>query len=308
MSENYQWVTEALDHLDPALLEDLDGGADKTKARRPAPRRVLLVAACICALLVVGAVAAEIAGIQVGDLSLAGKIVRVNRDTGEHEGFYEDHEGFTVVAPDGFSWDRVSKELWEAVAQASGDDYRICFDSRAELEEFLGFSLPENPILDGAEEIIRTCFAGTKYETQGFADLYVGKAEDGSPAFMQVEAACRLPNPDHEPHTQQDSGYNEWCSGKELLLYLSIGASEGGYSQSWIYPGGIKLVREDYVTPNGLPVVILRDDTHADTSDYQQYHVNFALDGIAFSIRSSFPPCVDGLGILKTILDAYQVS
>lgn len=317
MKEDSGRILEALDHLDPALLEDMDG--QTTVKRRSVPMRILLAAACVAGLLMIGAVAVEvITGIQVGDLSLAGKFVGINEDTGEYEELYEDREGITVIAPDGFSWSRASKELWDMVAQAPEDRYYAYFDSQDELEKFLGFSLPKNSVLDEAEEgSTNHCVKEDDFERfdHPFALLDIWKWEDGSPDSLSINAGYYIQNPAHEPHDQrrehEDSGYAEYsCGGARLFLDLSVAAREQGrtFFQSYVFGNkeDTKLVREDYVTPNGLPVVIIREEDNA--SDYQHYHVHFALDGMGFSFWVSWPPCVDAEAILKSILDAYEVS
>lgn len=138
MTEDSGRILEALDHLDPALIEDMDGQA--TVKRRSTPMRVVLAAACVGVLLVVAVVAAEV---------VKGGFMRIYRGTGENSNvFYFGADGDIERIP----VENLSPEL-----QSLADLYRdeafhmehLGFDSWEEAEDFLGRNIMDNPLLTG---------------------------------------------------------------------------------------------------------------------------------------------------------------
>ncbi len=152
MKENRDWITETLDHLDPALIEDMDG---QTKAkRRPAPVRVLMAAACICALLVTAAMAAEAMGFDFVMLFHKGEektftyVIHGSDELLEGSSIFEiDGSGIMERIP----LNELSPALQELGEKRKDEDWygeERFFASWAEAEEFLGRKLAYNAALE----------------------------------------------------------------------------------------------------------------------------------------------------------------
>lgn len=313
MKENDRWLTEAMDHLDPALIEDMDGQA--TAKRRPAPVRVLLIAACVTGALILGAVAAEMAGIWVSPILPGNELGWVFPSENP-----EDYSGYVVHGVEGFSWDKVSEEL-KAEAEKEPELYRVYFNSQAELEAALGFALPYNPVLEAAPEGQgHSRPAGSEEVIHSFGDIEVIIGNNGKATGIAVDTHYIIGNPEHTTHKiylpiseeDRERGVVEsymTCTGEATVSVRYLGDANSSYM--YLYRvRDTELTREDYVTSNGIAAVIIQEVSSSDDHDeIRGYTAHLAVDGMAVTIsfRSS-NDCVDQEGILKSILDAYPAS
>lgn len=309
MRENGAWVSEALDHLDPALLEDLEGAAG-TKARRPVPVRALLAAACICGALVIGAVAAEALGFDFVKIFQGEEkpIVYVNlKDYGLGERvevgtLYEvDGSGLMSSIPLG----ELSPALQEIQEQYKDEDWyseNVGFDSWAEAEEFLGRELADNAVLDGME--YGTRFANAKEDWQKKACSVGAFIKYGE--LSSVDVATKYLMPVSQGGNTVNTGisvYADLFIGEESPSYPAFGFMDTGY---WAAEG-----QEGYLTANGLETVIIslkqaRDDNIMPNGEY---HAFFFLRGVRFRVEVSYFCAEDQetvLAGLKQVLDAFE--
>ena len=293
-------MQEALGQIDPILLEE--AGTQTGKHRRSVPVRVLTVAACLAAVLAVGAVAAELAGFQVSRI-LSGQELFPDGlpDTWEGDGDVENYTGYKVSNEESFAWDKVSDELRAAVAQAPDHYYAGYFDSQAELEEFLGFSLPQNSLLASAQESA----AGYQFDdeekiTHAFSRLFVSGTSDGEPSNLWLLASYSLQEHEHaNPAEAAD------CRGR-INVHLNIhGHSGNGHSITYSYQNWI-LTQETYVTAGGWEATIIQTAYEA-RPDAEIYVAFLPLDGLTVEIQVGGDECVDAKEVLKSLLDAYDI-
>ena len=313
MKENDRWLTEAMDHLDPALIEDMDGQA--AVKRRPAPMRVMLVAACICALLAVGAVAVSIAG---------------NLD---------------------FPWGDISTEAKVAIHTANAenlDPSHIAivqtFDSQKELREFLAIPIPQNAYLDEPpvwvpEDWLKAEEQLAELTSHSFAVLR-NRSEmriDNEGGYGSVH--CRLSATETENahsrtlfaeshYTIVKDGFSfetgNWTIPFNVYMYATwfddkLLAQYGPFdiiamARERTEEDGL-IFREEYTTAAGLEAVIcgIKDiPSEGESIDSVAIEATFESGG-AYYVHSM---CVfypdeetmkEAVDILKSILDAYEV-
>ena len=303
MTHNDFLMQEALGQLDPALLEEAE--IHTAKRRRSVPARVLMAAACLAAALAAGAVAAELAGFQVSRILSGHELFPDGLpDTWRGDGAVEDYTGYKVSNEGSFTWDKVSEELRAAVAQAPDHYFHMYFDSQAELEEFLGFSLPQNSLLASAQEIT----SGHQFDdeeeiTHAFSRLSVFGTPEGEPDSLWLIASYMLQDHEHTAHTGS-AAYR--CRGR-MGVHLDIyGRSDSGHSMTYSYKDGI-LTQETYVTSGGWEAIIIQTASQVNP-DAQIYVAYLSLEGLTVEIRVGGDECVDAKEVLKSILDAYDIS
>lgn len=344
MKENDRWLTEAMDHLDPALIEDMDSQA--TAKRRPAPVRVLLIAACTAALLAVGAVAAEVADVDLVEIITAsvkeffasdflmGRELEAALPSTAAEDLEERGSqnigGFVVSGLEkGFSWANVSQEFYDAVQNAPDTYYYVGFETWDEAEALIGVELANNPMLESFDPLL------CRYYT---TDPETGKSVLAAEANGMISAN----------HSQSGIGrlditaqYGILGEGHEHTLYISISNEEweaGHRPETRIcrYPMSVHVsgsanvdehvftfesalsgTKENYVTPNGLETTIYQIKTDNPYSNYSEnftYQAVFSLNNILYCVSVNScdettpqlePEVLEST--LKSILDAYEV-
>ena len=333
MNHNDFLMQEALGQLDPALLEEAE--AQTGQKRRSVPVRVLTVAACLAAALAVGAVAIEmttgLTGLQISGI-LSGHELYPNGLPGDMDGDVEDYSGYIIRGIENFNWDNISEELRAAAAEAAATAetqgyqpyyYRAVFDSRAELEEYLGFSLPENAVLTTKREGTGSFGMDTGKETERvvhtFACVDVVGKEDTGPIGLDIHASYAVPDPDHVQHEIWYDGSGEahdegekpslasyTVCENDVDISISIYAASG--SSFYYHYKDVALTQETYVTPGGIEMVIVQMSQGLD-SRYQKYTAYFALDGgMMMELSAHGRDCKDVKGIFYAILDAYDIS
>ena len=311
MKENDRWLTEAMDHLDPTLIEDMEGQV-KTR-RHSAPVRVMLIAACVAALLAVGAVAAEVSGVDIVETIKTALGIQVSdyasKDELEDIGYYiseedqdKDLSGYRVDLPDGFTWEKASEELLAALEEEPTDRYYKAFDSWDEMEEFSGFDLADNSVLDTAQPS-PTCFTlqdptgETKaIETAFLLDIDIGR----EPYSLRLHALYTIPSEAGNIHLNISvSGCPDAHANFSSTFFFTVDSL-------------ISASQETYLTPDGLETVITRVATTGldDAGNSTTYQADFALHDMAFHVDVHADNTVSAESLkatLRSILDAYEV-
>ncbi|MBP3520848.1 MAG: hypothetical protein J6J87_05855 [Oscillospiraceae bacterium] len=282
MKEDSGRILEAMDHLDPALIEDMDGQA--TAKRRPAPVRVLLAAACICALLVTAAVAAEALGFDFV------KIFSFEKEGKQVEGYRADGSGIVYIP---------LKDLSPEVQALEGqyaDEYihteRLSFDSWEEAEEYLGYEIVDHPVLRGAD-YIRANYSIDGVPVTGNCNVTID-LRGGEVFMITVQSSVR-----------------KYPSSFTMTATLYVGGPLPDQTEDpgFGYFSHVETVeeQEDYLTANNIETVIVCME-HGDMGN-GTYHANFFLRGIRFSVRAGFPNPErqqSALSKLKQDLDAFE--
>lgn len=297
MKEDSGRLLEAMDHLDPALIEDMDG--QTTVKRRPAPVRVLLIAACTAALLAVGAVAAEVSGVDIVEVVKTALGIQISeprtivRPTDEAE-----LEGWAVALPEGIAEDRLSAEFWAELQSAEPDEYDMrCifkeFQSREELKAYLGVAPTLNPLLEQGD-IALEGHGGWHLEGRSNAEVEI--------TYVWVTGNFSIPVPETD--------------GKTIHVLLDTWVSTAERPSGGIYFENVEeVIQEEYVTKNGLKAV-LSNTRFAPTEENPEYYggcgiAEFYLDGLAYRLRvwydTQWTEDAQVTATLKSILDAYEV-
>lgn len=262
MKEDSGRILEVMDHLDPALIEDMDG--QTTAKRRPAPVRVLLAAACICALLVTAAVAAEVMGFDFV------KIFAFDKEGDQVEGYVTDGSGIAYIPLENFS-----AEV-QALEGQHADEYihseYLSFNTWEKAEEYLGYEIVDHPVLHGASYLQRDYTINGVHIT-GNCNVTIS-LRSGEVYMISVSSSVR-----------------NYPSSFTMTATLYVGGPLPDQTEdpSFGYGSHYQTVegQEDYLTANNIETVIICME-NSDKGN-GTYHANFFLRGIRFSIRTGFP-------------------
>lgn len=317
MKENDLLMQEALGYLDPELLEENEKVAGKK--RRPAPVRVLMAAACICALLVVGATAAELAGVDVVETVRTMLGIKVSGPT--TLGTSGNWKGWTVTLPETFTRERFSEGFLAELEAAPVEEFltgpedepvdengvkRITkdFATLEEVEEYLGTAPTINPILEQGDIRRLEEYKDLKEVWHLMASEMDTVEQDG---VIDVRVYCNFGIP--VPGTE----------GELLSVLMDADVSTEDPpdpSRGAYFPDVAEIIQESYVTPNGLEAMIARVRFYPVEGDPKTpkgaTYAEFYLDGFwcTLSTHDFYDEAeVDEAKIkdtLKTILDAFE--
>ena len=294
MENNYRDMMDAVKAPEGLRREVMKmSEQERTKKARPVPVRVVLVAACVAALLAVGAVAAEVSGVDIVETIKTALGIQVSepktiiRPTDEAE-----LEGWTVALPEGIAEDHLSAEFWAELQSAEPDEYDMrCifkeFQSREELKSYLGVEPTLNPLLE-----------------QGNMNVWCMEGRSGAGmeiTYVWVTGNFSIPVPETD--------------GKTIHVLLDTWVSTAERPSGGIYFENVEeVIQEEYVTKNGLKAV-LSNTRFAPTEENPEYYggcgiAEFYLDGFAYRLRVWYDTqWTEGdqvTATLKSILDAYE--
>ena len=268
---------EALGHIDPELIERIEV---QKKRRLPRPLRAGLIAACVC-LALVGTVGAVMVGFDfVGSFSQTRYTV------------YGELTRYPMSA--------FSQEFQELTAAPGISDVEC--RSVSELEALLGIGLYDNPVLDAADEQ-----RSHRHILSRGADGTVEKIRMMNFYYFVHAGRSRTELGNGEP----DSDLVDMVQvGLYTDLYTEYG--QGELENDFYYPNRTTpdaMDREEYLTAQGLPVVILTfvsEDSEGDIRVSREAH--FIYRGMRWCITCS--PGRAGSQdqaeqTLKDILDAF---
>lgn len=292
MKEDSGRILEAMDHLDPALIEDMDG--QTTVKRRPAPVRVVLIAACVGALLITAVAAAEVAGVDVMATVKSMLGIQVSEihtwddEDGEMTGWGVRGSAEPEWLPEAFWAELQGVPLDE---QGFGHLYKD-FDGRESLENYMGHTLPDNPML--------------KEDTE-YWDMLVSIAKEEAEEIVYILLSSTFEIVLSESGEQPPASVN-------LRAWTSSLGQEG--SVGYGFDNVMETDREIYVTSNGLEATISKlyfePFTNEDGTEYYYMSciADFYLDGFNYQLSISESLEREALAeeILKQVLDAYPVS
>lgn len=287
MKENDLFMQEALGYIDPGLLEESE--KVMAKKRRPAPARALMVAACVCALLVTVAVAAEIAGFDFV------KILSNGEESEQGDSYWAGSAGLEYIPLEELS--PAFQELQEQYKDEEWHVERRYFDSWEEAEEYVGREISDNSVLAQNAYTTRLTDEGN-WENICAVDVYIKYGEISmlnvyayydmgwpwSTADIIVETTLYI-GEGPSPITEQSDGY---IFGVSFGEYMTVEGQEG------------------YLAANGLETVIVSMKNISDEGG--AYHAHFFLRGIRFWVMANYGPEDQEtvLAGLKEVLDNFQ--
>lgn len=252
--------------------------------------RAALIAACLCFALV-GTAMAGIAGgwIRVSSVDFYPNI-NVNGTKSSYSTVEIRSDG-TVYIP----FERFSQEAQEFAHSFTYLPQYKSFDSWDEVEQFLGVSIADNPVLDQMEIFpnqVQDRQYGTKTDKANFIVQFDGRMDTPT---IRTSAIYRL-------EAEDNVSFRLIVSG--TITTESLGTEEriSGHT----FNDTQQPVTETYVTPSGLQAVIstarLLDDGHSLVCN-----TSFQLNGAYFTLfafESENPDQV--VPAIKKVLDAYS--
>lgn len=288
---NKEKILDAMNYLDPALVEAADRSAPET--RRVRWHRPAVIAACLCLVLAGTAVAAELSGLRVVEF-FQKELRSINPGWEE-----EVYSGYTVAGEARyFPISELSEEVAEIDREITQPTCRS-FSSWAQMEEFLGIKLMENPLLEDAP-------SGGRFDLgipggKGKYVLNFGGWYENCVIGVHAYGSFLLHGTKFRDH---------WEGGVQVSVEASLltehAAEIEGYDlsqDSHYYPEKVELTQSEYVTPGGLAVTIFRADfpyeetiqtdlKTGETEPYTQqpwtrYDARFVLNGIMYSVEVS---------------------
>ncbi len=184
--ENNQ-IYEAMGHLDPMLVQE----AAERKSSKTLRRRPLIVAACLALAVGIPTVAA-----------VKNFVVQYYEDDELPENLQEEFErGFIMENPYHIPAENFSEELFRHIeslgTDPTYDDRQLYFDSMEEVENFIGFNLFDNPVLDEAKPgISHRIDENGNYTQEYHCRLHLEGLLRGNPredlGGMSVRSSCNL--------------------------------------------------------------------------------------------------------------------
>ena len=294
MNNGYRSAMEKIKLSDESreqILSALD--QPRRTAHRSQPLRVAAIAACVCLLLAGTALAAGgLTGLV--DISFFTDRPSYSDDMGDSVNGYDvDYEETGRFPLASFSEEirADAAATYTGVEDLPHGSAAIAFNTWEQAEEYVGFDLMENSVLDSALPhefgldspdnmthcaVTLSYYEGNLTSASVLAHFIPRWLPDGSPIYIIVRA----------------SAYTDKTSAE---------FAPGGWSIS--YPDDAEFTQEEYITESGIQaaiVKVVRDLPH------KAYHAHFTLNGVQFSIRSD---CVDeeeALAELKAVLEAFE--
>ena len=330
MENNYRDMMDAVKAPEGLRMEVMNmSEQERTKKTRPLPVRAALAAACIGALLMTAAIAAEGLGFDFVKIFPDGeKKIRQGTVQGqESEGIQEWEVDYEVdgSGAEYIPLSALSQEIQDKRAQVNQEGVyhqeTLAFDTWAEVEEYLGLELADNDLLD-----LGTHRFPVRYSTNGVPELGNYLVDIRYPLNGAVGVTVS---------SQIELGYNKGC---RMAAYIGAGGDpddpgvtlNSGFPDNWTVES-----QESYLTPSGLETVIVHIK-HAplpreDGGEHQagNYCAYFTLRGALFEVKTTyayevFPEGVEetmrpgviweshpptqkqALATLKEILDAFE--
>lgn len=286
---------------------------ERAKKTRSTPVRVLMAAACICALLVVGAVAAEALIFDFvhvyGSENPQTVYVRMRGD--EENEPEEMNVLYEVVGDDAMRnipLSELSQAIQDFAEQHKEEEWygeNLTFDSWEEAEKYIGRELADNAVLEQAE-YFPSSYRYISEDQNVEGNCIVGPfIKYGELSSVDVDAKYSLPYPN-----AKIGGINNIIMKVEADLYIGYDLPMNpNYvlidSGHWAVAG-----QESYLTANGLEAVIIdvKDVQDGEIQSNGSYHAFFFLRGVRFKLEVGYwgDRAEPVLTTLKQVLDAYQ--
>lgn len=311
---NKEQIMEAMSHIDPALIEAADRDAAVTRRGRSGRRRVAVIAACLCVILAGTTAAAELSGFHITGFFEDEPRVTDPNGTVELVSGYTASRGIRY-----FSVEDFSQEIIE-LDQGFTEPAARSFSSWEKMEEYVGLKVMDNPVLASTP-------AG-------------GSINMGLPGGEGKYVVCLSPGPGHAsdgvtPMTgitsiRMNGSYSLRRGDPDLLPWDGIGISICAdlvlESENPVldevehyFSGAENVAYEEYVTPNGLLVLISKAEAPVRMADgsigaYADcYAANFTLNGVSFQVSAVDYKDYNGGNIpaglveetLKEVLDGF---
>lgn len=308
-------IMDAMEYIDPALVEEAGREAAAVKRGRRGWSRPAVIAACLCAVLAGTAVAAELSGVRIVDL-WDNETRAVDPD-----GAQEEVSGVTISRGIRyFSIEEFSQQVVE-LDRGFTEPAARSFSSWKKMEDFVGVGVMENPVLAAARSggTIDVGLPDGKGRFVARFDPGPGHASDGvtpMDGIVTIELYgsynLRSSDPDLSP-------WRGLCVDVSAELVLDTENSSLDEIEMFYSPDDATITWETYVTPNGLSALISkaeiaeREGGSVPSPAVDWYSAYFTLNGVFFRVSAVDYKDFNGGNIpaglveetLKEVLDGF---
>lgn len=282
---NKERIMEAMNHIDPALIEAADRDAAVTRCGRRGWHRVAIIAACLCLILAGTALMAELSGVRIIEFYSGPASDNEGYDAAEKAGYMI--EGGVAY----FQLDSFSEEIKSLALEYPYGQVAKSFASWDDAEAFIGMNLQDNPLLDDADpgipmEVSNLPMLGTRTNImlqtacdESLSAVYLRGNYDLGGVKVQLVA---------EIFTEQETQY----------------FTEGYTPQTGrFYPEGTDIFQsETYTAPNGLEArTLLVERSYRDV----ECIALFELSGVRFTLSTRCEDAALAQETLFEVLDGF---
>ena len=310
---NREQIMEAMNYINPALIEAADRKGSTAKSSRIRWSRPAVIAACLCLILAGTALAVELSGVHI-----TGSFENEPRTTGP-DGTEELVSGYTISRGIRyFSVEDFSQEIID-LNQGFTEPAARKFSSWEKMEEFVGLKVMDNPVLAAAHKggLVDVGLPGGEGMFVVRLDPGCGHTSDGVTPMTGIT--------DIEMYGSYILRYNDpalWPWGGisvTVCAELVLDTENSFLDEMETYYDNATLTQETYVTPNGLSVLIFKADIpeqeggRVPSPAVDWYTAYFTLDGVFFRISTVDYKDFNGGNIpaglveqtLKEVLDGF---
>lgn len=291
-------ILESMEHIDPKLIEDADCGV---KSGRSVFNKSMLIAACVCLLLITTALAA---GVFFSTPEVEYRH-RVNEDTGEmRHGFKPTLNQQTDAETDST---KVPLECFNEafLADVANDEFfaGYYFDAWSDMEEYIGFNVLDNPVLNDA---IPEEFAVNDIWTHGYMSCV---ESDGIPDRIEAQASFDM------NYTDVPSSVLPWIINSvpvTVTLQAIVYTEHSLIGVENLFPGiyfedGTEITDELYTSPGGHSFRIIRAELPDDKAVI--FYGLACINNAYISVQSIFyNDEAVALSTLKEVLDGFVIG
>lgn len=306
-------IMEAMNDIDPALVEAADRDCSAVRSSRTRWSRPAVIAACLCLVLAGTALAAELSGVRI-----TGFFENEPRVTGP-DGMEELVSGYTIGRGIRyFSVEDFSQEIIE-LDQGFTEPAARKFSSWEKMEEFVGLKVMDNPVLAEAHKggLVDVGLPDGEGTFVARLDSGCGHASDGVTPMtgitdieMYGSYYLRYNDPDLQP----------WNGiSVTVCAELVLDTENRFLDEMEIYHDDANMTQETYVTPNGLSTLVFKAEIpeqeggSVPSPAVDWYTAYFTLNGVFFRINTVDYKDFNGGNIpaglveqtLKEVLDGF---
>ena len=310
---NREQIMEAMNHIDPALIEAADRNGSAARRSRSRWSRPAVIAACLCLVLAGTALAAELSGVHITGFFENEPCVTSPDGTEELVSGYSISRGIRY-----FSVEDLSQEIID-LNQGFTEPAARKFSNWEKMEEFVGLKVMDNPVLAAAHKggLVDVGLPDGEGMFVVRLDPGCGHASDGVTPMTGIT--------DIEMYGSYILRYNApelWPWGGvsvTVCAELVLDTENSFLDEMEIHYDNANITQETYVTPNGLSTLIFKAEIpeqeggSVPSPAVDWYTAYFTLDGVFFRISTVDYKDFNGGNIpaglveqtLKEVLDGF---
>lgn len=291
-------IMEAMEQIDPKLIEEADRGVT---SGRSVFKKGMLIAACLC-LLLITAIAAGV--------SFATPEVNYHDDHHTSDTTGDVMDGFEpVLVKPAETSTKVSLNCFnEAFLQDVANKpenqmfFHFYFNAWPELEEYIGFNMFDNSVLDEAEP-----WFYVDGDTKTFGALQCTSI-DGVLTSARARARYSVNYtelPSDDPNIIKCSApVGIFVEAAVFTEHSPI--AEGEMFPAYFYPDGTNFTEQMYTSPNGYSFRIIR--VERPDSELVTFYGLLCLNNVYITVESTFIYEEVALSTLKEVLDGFVIA